>query len=145
MPDLVTTAEQQFAYNIEVLGLPVGRAGQLAGVADPTHCSKRPEVMALRRAFKREMLARAAITKEDVVLGIRECIDDARILGDAATGVRGWSEIGKLLGHYEPQRIKIDVDTRTLATTVKHMTTDELLALTNQSEIIDVDFIEVSE
>ena len=143
MSELTTAAEQQLAYNIEVLGMPIGRAGALAGIADALTTAKRPGVLKLRRAYKREMLQRADITKNDVIGGLRDAIDDARLLGDPQAQVRGWVEVAKLKGYYEPQVIRHIIEDGNINEAVRHMTTDELLKLTNDADIIDVDFIEI--
>ena len=142
MYDLTSASEQQFAYNIEVLGLSVERAGVLAGVPSPVTLAKRPDVLRLRRAYRRDVIKRADMTKEDIIVGIRDAIDDAKILADPTAQIKGYTEIAKLLDMYAPKRVEL-VDGSGFSSQVKNMPTRELLQLADEARTIDVDFIEV--
>jgi hypothetical protein len=87
----------------------------------------------------KEALARARenlvdivqIKRVDIVNGILDSIEDAKLMADPATQIRGWAEIGKLLGHYEPQVIKheISMSQGKLQMKMESMSDEELLAI----------------
>lgn len=56
----------------------------------------------LARARK-EIAETTGVTREQVVKGMLEAADMAKILGDPQAMVRAWSEIGKLHGFYAPE------------------------------------------
>lgn len=136
----LTAEEAQFVYNCEVLGLPVRKAASLAGLP-PTMVSK-PHLQQARDLLKREIRGAVNITKEDVIFGMREAIDRARIIAEPATEIVGWKEIAKLLGYDSPQKIDVNI-TATIDVMKAHVRTmdDAALAeLLGARGVIDGDF-----
>lgn len=136
----LTAEEAQFVFNCEVLGLPVRKAASMAGL--PATMVSKPHLQQARELLKREVRGAVNITKEDVVHGMREAIDRARILAEPATEIIGWKEIAKLLGYDSPQKIDVNI-TATIDVLKAHVRTmdDTALAeLLGARGVIDVDF-----
>ena len=67
---------------------------------------------AVRRAVEAQQRADAArlrIRREDVLAGLLEAVDQARVQGDPAAMISGWKEIGRMQGYYAPDRVKAEV------------------------------------
>jgi hypothetical protein len=141
-PSLLTAEEANFVYNLEVLGLPVRKAADLAGVR--ADVANRGHIVEAREALKRELRGNTAITKEDVISGFKEGVDLARILADPKTMVAGWKEIGEMLGYYAPQKMDINLNTsiEVLQKTIRAIPTDELVKRLGAEDVIDADFRE---
>jgi len=52
---------------------------------------------------------RLEIDRDAVIRGVLAGIDIAKERMDAASVIRGWAELGKMLGYYEPLRHAVDV------------------------------------
>jgi len=100
-------------------------------------------------AETREQLARKYnITKERVIKGMVDAIDQAKLLGEPGTQISGWKELGKMQGLYEPQvhRVEYSADEETLRKQIREMSQDQLIELATAKDptnIIDGEFEEV--
>lgn len=135
--------EAEFVYNCEVLGLPARKAADLAGMS-PSLISK-PHLQQAREILKKEMRGQMQITKEDIVYGMVEAIDRARLLAEPATEIIGWKEVAKILGHDAPTKVDINISASidVLRTHVRAMDDKDLVRLLGAGDIIDGDFYEV--
>lgn len=78
-------------------------AGYAAG-QDAGKQVERSELVQVELAKARtEMADAAGITRQEVLDGMKEAADMARVMADPQAMVRAWSEIGKLLGFYAPE------------------------------------------
>lgn len=136
----LTAEEAQFVFNCEVLGLPVRKAASMAGL--PATMVAKPHLQQARELLKREIRGAVNITKEDVVFGMREAIDRARILAEPATEIIGWKEIAKLLGYDSPQKVDINITASidVLKTHIRAMDDSSLAELLGARGVIDGDF-----
>jgi hypothetical protein len=101
--------EQTLLYNIEVLGLSVKRAGTVAGVSNPQGVLQRANVQAAREKIRAAVRERVQITREDVVNGIKNAIDQAVILADPMAQIAGWREIAKILGIDKTPNVNVHI------------------------------------
>jgi len=139
----LTAEEAQFVYNCEVLGLPVRKAASMAGMP-PTMVAK-PHLQQARELLKRELRGAVNITKDDVVFGMREAIDRARILAEPATEIMGWEKIAKLLGYDSPQKVDINITASidVLKSHIRGMDDEQLAEIAGAKDVIDGDFYRV--
>lgn len=142
MTDL-SKSEQDLLHHVEVYGMNPTRAGKLLGIDSPSDVLKRPHVMAARESMRRTVQARTAITKQDVIEGMKRAIDQGYDIGDPSAQIRGWAEIGKLLNFYEAQKVDIRLSgtIRDMRQELASTPDDELLRLVGEeSNVIDGDF-----
>lgn len=142
-PSLLTAEEANFVYNLEVLGLPVRKAADMAGVR--ADIANRGYIVEAREQLKRELRGVTAISKEDVIAGFKEGIDMARMIAEPKSMIAGWKEIGELLGYYAPQKIDVNLNTsiEVLQKTIRTIPTEELVKRLGAENVIDADFYEV--
>lgn len=97
-------------------------------------------------------IARARQQVEDVVLlrrvdtinGFLDGIQTAKIMGDAGNIIRGWTEIGKVLGHYAPEvkTININHTGARLRNQLEALSDEELLAIAEGKEVVEGEYVE---
>lgn len=101
-----------------------------------------PDVQQQIMAINRQLAAKYEVSREDVVQGLMEAIQDAKLLADPQAQISGWKEIGKMLGYYAPKETKItaQIDHKGQITgRLQSMSTEELLRLAN-ADVIDAEF-----
>lgn len=82
------------------------------------------------------------LRRVDVLEGIMDGIQMARILGEPATMISGWKEIAKIMGYYAPEtkRIELSTDQANVQKKLEMLSDSELLEmLQKRSLIVDVD------
>ncbi|MCA9232186.1 MAG: hypothetical protein KDA57_16175 [Planctomycetales bacterium] len=141
----LTQDEMDFVYNVEVLGLPQRKAAVMAGM--PLNKVTAAHVKQARATVRAEINGSAQITKDDIVTGMRDAIDRARILADPMTEIVGWEKIAKLLGYDAPQKVDINIvaSIEVLKNNARRMTDAELAEAVGARGVIDGDFFEVTE
>lgn len=135
--------EADLVHHVEVYGMNPTRAGQLLGIANPHDVLKKPHVVAARESLKRTHQAKKKITKADVQDGIIAAIQQGYDIGDPASQIRGWVEIAKMEGFYEPAKLDIRLEgtVREIRKSLAEIPDDELLKLVGpDANVIDVDF-----
>ena len=70
----------------------------------------RPVQTALQQAHQ-ALASVTSLRRQDIVNGVLEAIDRARMLGEPATEIKGWTELAKMLGFYAPEKIRIELTT----------------------------------
>jgi phage terminase small subunit len=65
------------------------------------------EALAARQAVD---AIRLSIQREDVLQGLLEAAEMAKLQADPAGMVAAWKQVGHLMGFYSPERIKLDVN-----------------------------------
>lgn len=139
-PSLLSAEEEEYAYNVAIVGLAPKRAAELAGLDyRKTHQAHVKEAVA---RYERDVLGRLRVTKEDSARGILDAIDRARIIAEPSTEIQGWREINAMYGHNAPQKVNIQLDAtlEVLAKQVKNVPTSELVKLLGADNVIDGDF-----
>ncbi len=84
----------------------------------------------------RANLRRASnIKKADVVLGVLDAIDRAKLAGEPNTEINGWKEVAKLLGHYAPEvkRIDLTLTQGRIKSKFEQMSDEELFELASRN------------
>ena len=144
--DHLNAKEHAFVENI-AMGLNPSRAAANAGYGSVR--SKGPALMRndrvrdaihTRRAELRDSFR---IKREDVLIGLRDAIKDAKLLSEPMSQIAGWREIGRMLGYYEPERkiIELSDHTPTAIQQLQEVSTTELLELAGPSgSTIDGEF-----
>lgn len=137
--------EQQLLYNVEVLRVTTKRAGTIAGVSNPYEMLQRPHVISAREKMRAALRARVDITREDVVAGLKEAIDQAIILADPMAQIAGWREIAKMLGYDKTPNVNIHIQGTLdqVRSQFRDMPMDRLLAESGMGGVLDADFVTV--
>lgn len=79
------------------------------GKPAPSMVEKQANIQRALATARDELSSAAQISRADVIDGILEGINMARLAADPATMIKGWTEVGKILGHYAPEVKKIEI------------------------------------
>jgi hypothetical protein len=90
-----------------------------------------PNVLALRHKYADAFEAANEMTRKQVMDGLKESIDMARLMSEPATMIAGWKTIAQMCGYMAPveTKLKIDVTGNVTMTKLTAMTDAELLEL----------------
>lgn len=128
----LTAAEADFVRFYAVEGMTASAAAKMAGMEakQGTSLLRREDIRTqVQEAFNENAL-RLDVGRDDVLRGMKEAIDMAKVIGDPTAMIRGWSEIGKITGLYNhTQNINVTSDTISAKTDMKKLSTDDLVAL----------------
>lgn len=93
------------------LGMSKRQAAKLAKYRQPTQAAgrllKRPRVLKYLKKLYDEAKAKTGLTRDHVIAGLQDAINDAVLLSDPTAQISGWREIGKILGVYAPVEKKV--------------------------------------
>jgi hypothetical protein len=136
----LTQAELDFVYNVEVLDLPPKKAADLAGF--PRREMFRPHIMEAREVFKNAVRGSLNITKHDVLHGITEAINRAKIIAEPSTEIAGWKQISTMLGYDAPTVHRVDIreSVTVVQQHVRRLPDSELVDMLGAGGVIDVEF-----
>lgn len=142
----LTPAEQMFLYQLEVVGMSVVRAAEVSGVKSPYPLLKKAYMIAAREQYRAAVQGRTDFTREDIVHGLKQAIDQASVLGDPMAQIAGWREIAKLKGFDKQTSVHIQLTGTVEQVTkqVKSMSTARLIELAGH-EALDGDFYRVGD
>ena len=138
MPDTpsLSPRQQAFVEHYSVHG-NASRAAREAGYpAASAHTTsnrllKNEKIRAELAARRAETAQRTALDRDRVIQELRAAVEVARTKGDASAMIAGWREIGRMLGFYEPEvcRIDVNLDGDRLMQHIRAMTDAEVLRL----------------
>jgi len=135
---LTPTAKQDVLADGILSGLTIAQATRNAGYPSTNGTAARSAVVQNILDEARANLRRASnVKKADVVLGVLDAIDRAKLAGEPNTEINGWKEVAKLLGYYAPEVKKIDLTLTQgrIKSKFEQMSDDELLELASRNVI----------
>lgn len=125
---------KQAAYVEEKL---MGRSPSviLGNVQDCDNSTNVQSALAVQQTILAEQVQ---ISRQDVVQGILDAINRAKLQAEPATEIAGWKEIGKILGHYAPETKKVVFtdDQDKVVRKLESMSTQELLEMVQRKRAI---------
>lgn len=145
-PDKPLTGQQKLFVQYWAEGDSIPNAYQRAGysIQDISYAyrmQKMPNILKHYNAVKAQWQEAAQLTRVDVINGLKEAIEMARLMSEPATMVSGWREIGKLCGFYEPKKVDVNVNVNgtVVLERMNKMTDAELLKIIEEATLTGVD------
>ncbi len=94
-----------------------------------------PKVREYVKGQRQELSNALQIKRADVVDGMMEAIDMAKLAADPMAMIRGWSEVAKMLGLYAPEvkKVEMSINGNNLLSKYEAMTDEELIAIVEGS------------
>lgn len=148
-PDRPLTEKQRLFVKEWASGETILSAAHRAGYSDggtmAYKMAKDPAVLKLYNEEKRLYQEASQITRKNVIDGMLEGIEMAKLLGEPATIIGGWREVGKMLGYYVEQKKTVNINVQG-DVTMKHLNQmgDEDLLKLIKGEVTDVAFTELA-
>lgn len=129
-------------------GLRVKDAMEIAGMKpnDGTGNAlmKTPKVADAIRAEQRKNAYMLGLTRDKVLQGMMDAIDQAKILSDPLTQIAGWREVAKVCGFYAPEVKKVELSgaNKAVVDRLRSLSDEELLQIAN-GDVIDAEYTEI--
>lgn len=137
-PNKPLTEKQKAFVKFWAQGESINTASIKAGYNDGASLAYRmvrmPNILKLYEEEKRLYEAASQMTRKQVMDGLLEGIEMAKLMAEPATVISGWREIGKMCGYYEPvkQKIELSVKGEIAMKTMERMSDEELMKLLEQ-------------
>lgn len=142
---VLLTAKQAKYVDARASGLTVKDAMVVAGMKpnDGTghDLERTPKITAALAAERAKNAYMLGLTREKVLEGMMEAIDQAKLLADPMSQIAGWKEIAKICGFYAPEvkKIELSAKAKSYLDRLEQMADDELLRIA-EGEVIDGEF-----
>jgi len=108
----ILTQKQEVLANAVLDGKSVAQAGREAGYANicTAHQAMKSETLKEHVTAARTQLTEATqLNRLDIIEGILDAVQLARLASDPGSMIRGYSEVAKMLGFYEPEKKVIEL------------------------------------
>lgn len=126
-------------------GNSVTSASMMAGYGDGASYAHRlvhrADVKLIYEAEKAKFAEAAQVSKVEVMNGLKDAIDMAKLMSEPATMIAGWREIGKLCGYYESKKIDLNVSVNgtVMLDRMNKMSDAELIKIINEASALGVE------
>ena len=143
----VVEAKQKVFADAILEGHSQSDAARAAGY-HPTNASnvmRQEEVQEYLAEARREVGDLTTIKRLDVLNIFLEAIDMARTLADPSQMINGAKEVGKMMGFYEPETIKLEIEgnSKALANKFKALTDSELYEIAaGRAKVVDGEVVQ---
>lgn len=128
---------------VTVMGMTHKEAADYSGLKPGTISTllAKPEVKKYMAQLQRQEEKKFKITREQVLEGMMEAINDAKLLSEPATQIRGWEQIAKMEGFFAPERREVDLpeDTKEMIRSLQDLDSASLAKLAGQDTLIELD------
>src|SRR5690625_127942 len=125
------------------MGMTHAQAAAHAGVAQNTVKSilADPRVKQYIAKIQEAQADRLNVRREQVIEGLLEAIEHARMVNEPATEIRGWEAIAKMQGYNAPERHIHDLpeDTKRMMQALQDMPDEQVARLAGMGSIIELE------
>jgi len=125
------TARQEEFVQAVVTGAPT------SGISNSSAMTAIPKVKAEIAAARLELSDATKLTRLDVIEGVLDGIQVARMQADGGNVIRGWTEIAKILGHYAPEvkTLNLNINQQRLRSKFEELSDEELMGIVEGNAI----------
>lgn len=111
----------------------------------PAQVEKSKAVSTALALARQELAQKTGITKEEVLQGLKDAAEMARVMADPQAMVRAFSEIGKMLGFYEPEKKVVEHQVGKQTMEALRMLSDEELLKLAKGRVIEGEVLDKKE
>jgi hypothetical protein len=137
--ELLNDNQNQFVDNL-LSGLNVHAAGAaLPGNNNGAMIMNIPKVQEELARARAQIEDATLLRRVDTINGILDGIQMAKLMGDSGNVIKGWVEIGKILGHYAPEVRKIEFtgSQARIRSQLEALSDEELLAIHEGAQVVE--------
>lgn len=96
----------------------------------------------VQEALKLEMeqyRIQAATTRDEVVAGIKDAINQAKLIADPSAQIKGWTELARMLGYYAPEvkKVELSISADKQRQRLEVLSDEELLEVASGQRVIE--------
>lgn len=133
-PDKPLTDQQKRFVEFWAKGESKSNAAIKAGYSEDNvahRLVRMPNILALKSKYEAKYEAAAEMDRKQVMEGLKEAIDMAKLMSEPSTMIQGWKVVAQMCGYMAPveTKLKIDVSGNVTMTKLTQMTDAELLEL----------------
>lgn len=131
--------EGQAAFvDAKLAGMSDYLAAEQANLTNGSLAARSQKVQEEIAAARAQMSDLTTLKRLDVIEGIMESIDMARMMSDPQAMIKGWTEIAKILGHYAPEvkRVELSMSQGRLRSKFEALSDEDLLLIA-EGKVID--------
>jgi hypothetical protein len=138
--DAPLTEKQELLVELQARGASQTAAGKAVyganGAIVATNTMKDPRVTAALANARNANALNLGLTRDDVLQGMMDAIDQAKLVCDPAAQIVGWREIAKVCGFYAPEVKKIELTgaARRVIDRLQQLSDRELLEIMNAED-----------
>jgi hypothetical protein len=135
--EILLPAQEAFVDGV-LNGLSNQAAAEAAGRQNGSHMANVPKIQA-EIAKARAMISDATtLRRVDTINGILDAIQMAKLISDPTAVIRGWVEIGKILGHYAPEvrEVHVSMGQARIKSKLEGMSDEDLLRLSEEAVLV---------
>lgn len=135
--NILLPAQQTFVDGV-LDGLTNQAAAELAGRQNGAQMASVPKIQE-EIAKARELISDATLLRRvDTINGILDAIQMAKLISDPTAVIRGWVEIGKILGHYAPEvrEVHVSMGQARIKHQLEAMSDEDLLRLSDEATLV---------
>lgn len=140
--DAARTRRLKAIEAVAVMGMSAKDAAAFSGLTAGSVSSlmARPEVKEYVARLQQEQADKLNVSREEVMQGMLDAIQDAKMLGEPASQIRGWEQIAKMQGYYAPERrvLELPDNARDFIEAMQSLDTAEIARLAGQSNLIEL-------
>lgn len=134
-PDKPLTEKQKLFVKFWAQGDSIPGASRRAGYADGAQMAYRmvhmPNILKLHNEYAAAYEEASQMDRKQVMEGLKEAIDMAKLMADPTAMIQGWKTIGQMCGYFAPveHKVKVDVTGNVILSRMNSMSDAELLKL----------------
>lgn len=125
-----------------VHGMTIKEAAAFTGIKPATLSAmkKDPRVQGYIKNLQEANAKKLNVKREQVIQGILDAIDHAKMTNEPAVEIRGWEAIAKLQGYNAPDRVVHDLpdDVKRMMESMKDMDDHQIAKLAGQDNLIEL-------
>jgi len=97
---------------------------------------RNPKIQAAIKMLQKNYERSVVASRQKVLEGFLEAIEQAKMMSDPAVQIAGWREIGKMCGYYAPEvkEVNINVGAKRVISQLEVMSDDQLLDLIEKDQ-----------
>ncbi|MDR2880851.1 MAG: terminase small subunit [Azoarcus sp.] len=143
-PPAKLTARQAAFVDSVMEGKTPSAAAVAAGYSDQSAGASVMKSEAVQQEIARarkELTDLTLLRRLDVIEGFIDGIRVAKLMSDAGNMIRGWAEIGKMLGHYAPEvkEMKLTLTQGRIRSKLEALSDEELLAIAAGARVVNAE------
>lgn len=135
--NILLPAQEVFVEGI-LNGLSQQAAAEAAGRINGSQMASVPKIQEEIAKARAQISDATLLRRVDTVNGILDAIQMAKMISDPTAVIRGWVEIGKILGHYAPEvhEVHISMSQARIRDKLEALSDEDLLRLSEEATLV---------
>jgi hypothetical protein len=135
------TAKQAVYVEARAMGMPPSKSAHAAGYKRPDFrgpmMESNPNIVAALEIERAKNASFLNFSRKDVLQGIADAIEQAKLMADPQAQISGWREVAKICGYYAPEvkRVELQGSLKHKMHALEALSDEELLELSTNGRL----------